>query len=160
MIERRSGWPRKGLNPKMWVQTQSCSPVFPQLHASAARLWGCCEGEGTVQSHCPLDSCLLYKQRVAWLLSLLILQLLLSKTMVSFIQVPQAKVGGQGFPAIYRQPGEGGTGLEPESHPRGHLCRKGPKPPGKGGGIGHRRRSLQRWHKQCLGSEVMKRLAG
>lgn len=48
--------------------------------------------------------------------------------MVSFIQVPQAKVGGQRLPVIYRQPGEGRTGLEAESYPKGHLCRRDPKP--------------------------------
>lgn len=41
---------------------------------------------------------------------------------------PQAKEGGQRLPVISRQPGEGGAGLEPESSPKGHLCRRDPEP--------------------------------
>lgn len=46
----------------------------------------------------------------------------------AFIQVPQAKVAEQRLPVIYRQPGAGGAGLEAESYPKGHLCRREPTP--------------------------------
>lgn len=91
---------------------------------------------------------------MTWLLSLLSLKLLLSRTMTSFSQVPQAKVGGA------EQPGEQATCLEAKPHPGGRLCRRVGSQTRKGKGVGDGRSSPLRWDEEGLGREVMRTLAG